>query len=87
MVSAGTSAETGSTGKPADCQASNPPSSGQTSRYPLSIRSRAILALVASLGQEQYITMGRWGGIWLCRSMNISGGMRKAPGIFAPAAS
>jgi hypothetical protein len=73
-----------STGSPRACQASNPPSKGQTSLYPLSFKSRAILALVASLGQVQYITTGRPEEISLCRSGNSCGGMRMAPGIFAP---
>jgi hypothetical protein len=53
----------GSTGYPNSTQASNPPSSGRTSLYPWSSRSRAILALVASFGQVQYITTGRPVGI------------------------
>jgi len=53
----------GSTGYPSSTQASNPPSSGRTSLYPWSSRSRAILALVASFGQVQYITTGRPVGI------------------------
>lgn len=85
--SKGTPAETCSTGRPAASQASNPPNNGHTSWYPLSFRIRAILALVASFGQVQYITTGRLGGISVLRRGNSSGGIRRAPGIFVPAAS
>lgn len=88
MVTAlGGAGECFSTGRPISVQASNPPSSGRTFLYPRSISSRAILALVASLGQVQYITMRRSGGISCAREANSPGGMWIAPRIFVPSTS
>jgi hypothetical protein len=82
-VSSPGGAATGSVGYPSSTQASYPPSKGQTSRKPFSMSSRAILALVASFGQVQYITTGRSEGISEKRASSSWGGIQMAPATLA----